>query len=61
MKRQSINIDLKDAKRDGTARAELEAGGGRVKVPCLKISKDGEDTWMYESSDIVNYLKQEFA
>lgn len=61
MKRQSISVELKDAKRDVNAREELQTGGGRVKVPCLKITKNGNDTWMYESNDIVNYLKQEFA
>jgi glutaredoxin len=61
IKRQSVTITLKDAKRDETARSELAAGGGQIKVPCLKITKDGQETWMYESSDIVNYLKQEFA
>jgi glutaredoxin len=61
MKRQSISVELKDAKRDVNAREELQTGGGRVKVPCLKITQDGNDTWMYESNDIVNYLKQEFA
>ncbi|CAH0529074.1 glutaredoxin family protein [Vibrio hippocampi] len=61
LKRQSINVTLKDAANDPQARSELLAGGGKVKVPCLQI-KDGEHTqWMYESSDIVNYLKQEFA
>ncbi|GAM71407.1 glutaredoxin [Vibrio ishigakensis] len=61
MKRQSVKIALKDAKKDETAREELLSGGGRVKVPCLKINKDGQETWMYESSDIVAYLQKEFA
>lgn len=61
MKRQSVKIQLKDAKKDETAREELMTGGGRVKVPCLKINKDGQETWMYESSDIVAYLQKEFA
>ncbi|MGR5252322.1 glutaredoxin family protein [Vibrio astriarenae] len=61
IKRQSINLALKDAKNDEVARQELLEGGGRVKVPCLKITKHGEETWMYESSDIVAYLQKEFA
>ncbi|USD43739.1 glutathione S-transferase N-terminal domain-containing protein [Vibrio sp. SCSIO 43135] len=61
MKRQSVKIELRDAKNDTTHRSELEAGGGRVKVPCLRIEKDGQVEWMYESSDIVAYLEQEFA
>lgn len=61
MKRQSVHIELKDAKLNEAHRAELEAGGGRVKVPCLRIEKQGEVEWLYESSDIVSYLEKEFA
>ncbi|KFA98005.1 glutaredoxin domain-containing protein [Vibrio sp. ER1A] len=61
MKRQSVNIALKDAKNDSVARDELLVGGGKVKVPCLKITQGGEEKWMYESSDIVSYLQKEFA
>jgi len=48
-------------KNNPTHRDELEQGGGKIKVPCLKIEKEGQVTWMYESSDIVNYLEKEFA
>ncbi|QIA65513.1 glutaredoxin [Vibrio astriarenae] len=61
MKRQSIDVELKDAKNNQAAREELLQGGGKVKVPCLKITNQGEETWMYESSDIVAYLQKEFA
>jgi glutaredoxin len=61
MKRQSVNIELRDAKNDQQHREELETGGGRIKVPCLRIEKDGQVEWMYESSDIVTYLEKEFA
>lgn len=61
MKRQSVNFELRDAKNNETHRAELEQGGGRVKVPCLRIEKQGEVEWLYESSDIVQYLEKEFA
>ncbi|GAL30622.1 glutaredoxin [Vibrio variabilis] len=45
MKRQSVNIALKTLKNDNIAREELLAGGGRVKVPCLKITENGKETW----------------
>ncbi|BCL72501.1 putative Glutaredoxin [Vibrio nigripulchritudo SFn27] len=61
MKRQSLDIELRDAKNDATHRQDLENGGGRVKVPCLRIDNNGETTWMYESNDIVAYLQKEFA
>ncbi|APX09054.1 glutaredoxin family protein [Vibrio campbellii] len=61
MKRQSVNIELRDAKNDPVHREALEQGGGRVKVPCLRIEKDGATQWLYESSDIVAYIEKEFA
>ncbi|MGF1909950.1 glutathione S-transferase N-terminal domain-containing protein [Vibrio kasasachensis] len=61
MKRQSVEIELRDAKNDAKHRAELESGGGRVKVPCLRIEEKDGVQWMYESSDIVAYLEKEFA
>ncbi|NVD08900.1 glutaredoxin [Vibrio sp. JPW-9-11-11] len=61
LKRQSVDIDLRDAKNNPTHRAELETGGGKVKVPCLRIEKGDQVEWMYESSDIVAYLEKEFA
>ncbi|CAM2924900.1 glutaredoxin [Vibrio mytili] len=61
MKRQSVKIELRDAKNDAQHRQELEQGGGRIKVPCLRIEKDGATQWLYESSDIVAYIEKEFA
>ena len=42
-------------------REELKNLGGKYQVPCLRISGNGEDTWMYESSDIIHYLQQRFG
>lgn len=62
IKRLNLNIKLKDAKRDCVAQEELLKGGGRVKVPCLKlVGEDGAVQWMYESSDIVAYLEKRFG
>lgn len=61
MKRQSLNIETRDAKRNAHFADELVAGGGALKVPCLRIEEDsGAITWMYESSDIIAYLDQRF-
>ncbi|MDD9195070.1 glutathione S-transferase N-terminal domain-containing protein [Aliivibrio sp. S3MY1] len=60
IKRQSLKIELRDAKNNEVHKAELLAGGGRVKVPCLRIDKDGETTWMYESSDIMAFLEEKY-
>jgi len=33
--------------------------GGKRTVPCLKITDENQKvTWLYESSDVINYLQQ---
>ena len=62
MKRQSLTIETRDVKRSEQARQELLAGGGDLKVPCLRIEKEqGQVEWMYESSAIINYLEGRFV
>lgn len=61
MKRQSLNIETRDAKREDSSREELLQGGGVLKVPCLRIEDEqGQVSWMYESSEIINYLDGRF-
>jgi len=60
MKRNTLNIETRDAKRSDNARDELVEGGGKLKVPCLRI-EEGKVSWIYESSDIINYLEDRFA
>ena len=60
-KRLSVPLKTRDAKRDEEAKEELLSGGGKVKVPCLRIQKgDGNVEWLYESKDIISYLQQRF-
>ena len=61
VKRQSLNIPLLDAQHNQQNREELLKGGGKITVPCLKLVSDtGEVSWMYESSDIIQYLQDNF-
>jgi glutaredoxin len=61
MKRNGLNIETRDVKRCDTSREELLAGGGNLKVPCLRIEDvQGQTEWMYESSDIISYLERRF-
>lgn len=62
MKRQAVSIATRDVKRSESAKQELLAGGGNLKVPCLRIDL-GDDgyQWMYESGDIIDYLENQFA
>jgi glutaredoxin len=62
IRRLSLNIELRDARNDSNNRQALLQGGGEVKVPCLKITDEqGNSQWMYESSDIIQYLQQRFG
>jgi glutaredoxin len=62
MKRLSLPVETRDANRCDTAKGELLAGGGRLKVPCLRVvDAAGGESWMYESKDIINYLEGRFA
>ncbi|WP_287816965.1 glutathione S-transferase N-terminal domain-containing protein [Idiomarina sp.] len=59
--RLNLNIELRDAKNNDEHRDALLNGGGRVKVPCLRIEEGDKVQWMYESDDINQYLEQRFA
>ena len=60
MRRQGLNIELRDARHDPVHRQALIDGGGRLKVPCLQIENEGgEPQWLYESDEIIAYLKSE--
>jgi len=59
MRRNALSITLIDAKKPAN-KQKLAEQGGHIKVPCLRIEDQGEITWMYESSDIVNYLEARF-
>ena len=60
--RLGLNIETRDAQHDPQHRSALEAGGGRIKVPCLRIrQEDGSERWLYESDDIKAFLQQRFG
>ena len=60
--RLNLDIETRSVSAGSPYRDELEQGGGRVQVPCLRLkSEDGADAWMYESSDIIAYLESQFG
>ena len=62
IRRLSLSIERLDAQKDGRNRDDLVRGGGQAKVPCLKITDQaGNSKWMYESGEIVEYLRGRFA
>tara|TARA_B100000795_G_scaffold254834_1_gene226044 strand:+ start:717 stop:1088 length:372 start_codon:yes stop_codon:yes gene_type:complete len=59
--KNSLKINLKDAKNNKVFKSELVNEGGKHKVPCLKIEKLNSQTeWLYESAEIIKFLKKEF-
>ena len=58
--RLNVDLELRDIKHDQN-RKTLEAEGGRVKVPCLRIEEGGSVKWLYESNDIISYLDKQLA
>jgi len=62
IRRLALNIENRDARNDPQWNQELINDGGKYQVPCLKITAaDGTVQWLYESTEINQYLDEEFA
>jgi glutaredoxin len=62
MRRLSLGIEKRDAQSVLVHRQALQQGGGRPMVPCLRIDDgQGNSRWLYESDDIIAYLRGRFA
>ena len=59
--RLNVPVETRDAQNDPEHRAALEAGGGKIQVPCLRIEEGGETRSVYESKDIIEYLELRFG
>ena len=54
-----IDVVQRDVMQKPKFRSELMAGGGKTQVPCLRIEGEGgKVSWMYESGDIIKYLRR---
>ena len=59
--RLALNIEKRDARNDPKWNQELINDGGKYQVPCLKIiEKDGSVEWLYESTEINQFLNEKF-
>jgi glutaredoxin len=59
IKREGLNIELRNINQENDYREELIREGGKRTVPCLRIEKsNGEVQWLYESKDVVAHLQQ---
>ena len=62
IRRLALNIENRDARNDPQWNQELISDGGKYQVPCLKITAtDGSVQWMYESTEINQYLDEKFS
>ena len=54
----NVKIELRDIMKDRANLSTLATLGGKTTVPCLRIAGEapGEEKWLYESSDISEYL-----
>ena len=53
-----LEVPLREIMFHPQNNADLIAGGGKSQVPCLRIeAENGDVRWMYESMDIIRYLK----
>lgn len=52
----NVEFDLRDISEDESARQELLEKGGKQQVPFLVDSNKGVS--MYESSDIIDYIRE---
>ncbi len=58
----SLKIELRDTRKNSKFHEELLKGGKEIQVPCLRIEKDnGSVQWLYESSDIILFLRERFS
>ena len=59
LRKESLNIELRDARNNKKFREELKTNGGKIQVPCLRIEKNINTVeWLYESSDIIEYFEK---
>lgn len=54
-------LTLKDTFADREAAKALRNGGGKSTVPCLSIKREETVEWLYESIDIVSFLKRHLS
>ncbi len=57
----NLPIEYRDASKGSAYREELKKEGGQIKVPCLRIEKNGQIQWMYESTEIIAFLNERFG
>lgn len=58
IRESGVPVDLRDIRQSSEHRVTLIQEGGKQQVPCLRIeSANGHVRWMYESADIIAYIR----
>jgi len=57
IKRLGLNIKRIDVKNNAADMDTLVSEGGKFQVPCLRIENQQGIEWLYESNDIISYLR----
>ena len=57
IKRLNLNITRINVKTSADDKQTLINQGGKFQVPCLRIEDKSKITWLYESNDIITYLR----
>ncbi len=53
-----LTIELRNIQKNHQHRIELQQGGKKTQVPCLRIEQPcGKAKWLYESNDIISFLR----
>lgn len=52
-----VDVEKRNVLTHQEFRKQQYAATGRTTVPCLLISDNGKDTWMFESADIIRFLQ----
>ena len=59
MEQNGIEMPLRDINQEESAFRELLSQTKRATVPCLRIDRDGDVQWLFESADIMHYLAEQ--
>ena len=62
LEEMKLLLEMRQILNEEAYARELVAEGGIDQVPCLRIvHPDGRVEWMYESLDIIDYLKKNYG
>ena len=52
-----VEVEKRNVLKNPEFRQQQVEATGRTQVPCLLIESDGQQQWMFESGDIIGFLK----